>query len=153
MCRDQFGGTAVDMRLDVLVLPVLDVDRAKAFYRSVGFREDFDLVSGPDFRVVRFTPPGSPTSIVFGAGVTSAAPGSVQGLILLVYDVEVAVAALSGRGIHSAGVFHDLGGRFYHRSPEFELPGPDPARRDYHSFARFSDPDGNEWVLQEVRHR
>jgi catechol 2,3-dioxygenase-like lactoylglutathione lyase family enzyme len=144
----------MDMKLEAVVLPVSDVDRAKVFYRDAGFREDFDYASGEDFRVVRFTPPGSAASIVFGIGITGAAPGSVDGLQLVVPDIEAARSKLVGRGVEVSGVFHDLGGGvFYHHSPAWEVPGCDPAGRDYASFARFSDPDGNGWVLQEVKHR
>ncbi len=138
----------MDMRLEVVVLPVSDVDRAKAFYRGVGFREDIDYASGEGFRVVRFTPPGSAASIVFGRGVTDAAPGSTQGLHLAVNDLDAAVAALRIVGIEVTDAFHDVGGVFTHHSPEYEVPGPDPARRDGASFARFRDPDGNGWILQ-----
>ena len=141
----------MDMRLEVVVLPVSDVDRAKAFYRSAGFREDIDYASGEDFRVVQFTPPGSGASIVFGKGITAAPPGSVHGLQLVVSDIDAARAELIGRGVDVSDVFHDIGGVLYHLSPAFEIPGLDPDRRDYRSFARFSDPDGNLWVLQEVR--
>ena len=143
----------MDMRLEVVVLAVSDVDRAKAFYRSVGFREDLDYASGDDFRVVQFTPPGSEASIVFGDGITDRPPGSAQGLHLVVRDIEVARAELINRGVDVTDVFHDIGGVFYHRSPAYEIPGPDPDRRDYSSFARFSDPDGNGWILQEVTQR
>ena len=141
------------MRLEVIVLPVGHVERAKRFYRSAGFREDVDYALGDDFRVVQFTPPGSAASIIFGKGITSAPPGSVQGLNLVVYDIEAAREDLVGRGVDVGEVFHDLSGVFYHLSPVHEVPGRDPARRDYVSFARFSDPDGNGWVLQEVKHR
>jgi catechol 2,3-dioxygenase-like lactoylglutathione lyase family enzyme len=141
------------MRLEVVVVPVSDVDRAKAFYRSAGFRDDLDYTSGPGFRVVQVTPPGSETSIIFGAGITSAAPGSLQGLQLVVPDIEAARAELLERNVDVGEVFHDLGGVLYHLSPAYEIPGPAPDRRDYASFARFSDPDGNGWVLQEVRKR
>lgn len=141
----------MDMRLEVVVLPVRDVDRAKAFYRSAGFHEDVDYASGEDFRVVQFTPPASRTSIVFGKGIVATPPGSIQGLQLVVTDIEASREELIGRGVDVSGVFHDIGGVFYHLSPAFEIPGPDPDRRDYRSFARFSDPDGNGWVLQEVR--
>lgn len=141
------------MKLEVVVLPVADVNRAKAFYRSAGFREDIDYVSGDDFRVVQFTPPGSETSIIFGKGITCTAPGSTQGLQLLVRDIEAARADLVGRGIDVSDVFHDMGGVFYHLSPAYEVPGPDPDGRSYGSFARFCDPDGNGWVLQEVKQR
>jgi catechol 2,3-dioxygenase-like lactoylglutathione lyase family enzyme len=141
------------MRLEVIVLPVADVDRAKAFYRSAGFREDLDFSTGEDFRVVQFTPPGSEASIVFGKGLTEARPGSVRGLQLVVSDIEAARARLIGAGVDVDDVFHDIGGVFYHLSPSYEIPGPDPDRRDYRSFARFSDPDGNHWVIQEVKRR
>ncbi len=143
----------MDMKLEVVVLPVSDVDRAKAFYRSLGFREDLDFASGEDFRVVRFTPPGSEASIVFGEGITDRTPGSFQGLVLTVPDIEVARVELIDRGVDVTDVFHDIGGVFYHHSPAYEIPGPDPDRRDYNSFARFTDPDGNGWVLQEVTRR
>jgi rhodanese-related sulfurtransferase len=138
------------MKLGVVVLPVRHVDHAKAFYRSAGFREDVDYASGDDFRVVQFTPPGSEASIVFGRGITSAPPGSVHGLLLAVADIEAARAELLVRGVDVGEVFHDLGGVFYRLSPAHEVPGPDPARRDYASFARFCDPDGNGWLIQEV---
>jgi catechol 2,3-dioxygenase-like lactoylglutathione lyase family enzyme len=141
------------MKLEVVVLPVRRVDHAKQFYRSAGFREDIDYASGDDFRVVQFTPPGSQTSIVFGKGITAAPPGSVQGLLLAVRDIEAARAELRVRGVDVSEVFHDLGSVFYHLSPAYEVPGPDPAGRDYASFARFCDPDGNGWIIQEVRQR
>jgi catechol 2,3-dioxygenase-like lactoylglutathione lyase family enzyme len=139
------------MKLQVVVLPVEDVDRAKAFYRSIGFREIYDH-SESVFRVVQLTPPGSEASIVFGTGVTDAAPGSIQGLVLVVRDITIARVDLTDRGVNVSGVFHDIGGVFYHVAPEYEVPGLDPARRDYRSYARFRDPDGNTWVLQEARH-
>jgi catechol 2,3-dioxygenase-like lactoylglutathione lyase family enzyme len=143
----------VELKLEIVVLPVDDIDRTKAFYRSAGFREEIDYASGDDFRVVRFTPPGSGASIIFGRGISAAVPGSVQGLHLVVGDIEVARSELIRRGVDVTDVFHDLGGFFYHLSPSFELPGPDPARRNNASFARFSDPAGNGWVLQEARER
>ena len=143
----------MEMKLEVVVLPVRHVDHSKDFYRSAGFREDIDYASGGDFRVVQFTPPGSQASIVFGEGITSAAPGSVQGLLLAVRDIEGTRVDLLARGVDVSEVFHDLGGVFYHLSPAYEVPGQDPAGRDYASFARFSDPDGNGWVIQEVKHR
>jgi catechol 2,3-dioxygenase-like lactoylglutathione lyase family enzyme len=139
------------MKLEVVVIPVSDVDRARDFYRSAGFQEDLDASSGEDFRVVRFTPPGSGASIMFGVGITGAPPGSVQGLHLGVPDIEASRAALLERGIDVEAIFHDLGGVFHHQSPAYEIPGPDPARRSGASFARFRDPDGNGWVLLEVR--
>ena len=141
------------MKLPVVVVPVSDVDRAKAFYKSLGWREDIDHVSGDDFRVVQFTPPGSEASIIIGKGITSAAPGSAQGLQLVVADIEAARAELIGRGAEAGEVFHDKGGIFYHLAPEWQVPGPDPNHGDYGSFATFHDPDGNGWVLQEVNQR
>ena len=117
----------MDMRLEVVVLPVSDVDRAKAFYQGAGFREDVDYASDEGFRVVRFTPPGSAASIVFGRGVTVAAPGSTQGLHLVVPDLDAAIAALRDAGIEVTDAFHDIGGVFYHHSPEFERPRPGPS--------------------------
>jgi catechol 2,3-dioxygenase-like lactoylglutathione lyase family enzyme len=138
------------MQLGIIVVPVSDVDRATAFYRSVGFRIDLDHAPADDFRVVRLTLPGSEASIVIGTGITSAPPGSVQGLHLLVGDIEAARAELVARGIDVEEVFHDMGGVFYHDSPVSEVPGPDPAGRAFASFARFSDPDGNGWVLEHA---
>ena len=136
-----------------MVVPVADVDRAKAFYRNAGFREDIDHVAGDDFRVVQFTPPGSEASMIIGTGITTAAPGSLQGLQLVVQDIVAARDELIARGVDVGEVFHDQGGIFYHLAPEFLAPGPAPDRGSYGSFARFSDPDGNGWVLQEVRQR
>jgi catechol 2,3-dioxygenase-like lactoylglutathione lyase family enzyme len=143
----------MDMKLEVVVLPVADVDRAKTFYKTLGFREDIDYIAGPDFRVAQFTPPGSECSIIIGSGITSAAPGSAQGLQLVVRDVEAARAELADRGIDVSEVFHDAGGIFYHAGNEGRVTGPDPERGDYGSFASFSDPDGNRWMVQEVRTR
>ncbi|HEY9605472.1 MAG TPA: VOC family protein [Allocoleopsis sp.] len=142
-----------NMKLEVVVLPVSDVDRSKDFYKTLGWRLDADFITGEDFRVVQLTPPGSEASIIFGAGVTSAAPGSVQGLHLIVYDIEAACAELVDRGVDVSEVFHDAGGIFHHAGTERRVTGPDPKRRDYASFASFSDPDGNGWVLQEVKTR
>jgi catechol 2,3-dioxygenase-like lactoylglutathione lyase family enzyme len=141
------------MKLEVLVIPVADVDQAKDFYKTLGWRLDADFVTSEDFRVVQLTPPGSEASIIFGKGVTAAAPGSVQGLHLIVYDIETARAELVDRGIEVSEVFHDIGGIFHHAGTEGRVPGTDPKRRDYASFASFSDPDGNGWVLQEVKTR
>lgn len=141
------------MKLELVVLPVLRVDRAKDFYRSAGFREELDYASGDDFRVVRLSLPGSGASIAFGKGITSAPPGSVQGLHLAVSDIEEARAQLLECGVDVSAVFHDVGGVFYRLSPWYDVPGPDPAGRAYASFARFRDPDGNGWILQEMRDR
>jgi catechol 2,3-dioxygenase-like lactoylglutathione lyase family enzyme len=132
---------AVDIRLEVVVLPVSDVDRAKEFYVGLGWRLDADFVDGDDFRVVQLTPPGSPCSIIFGTGITTAAPGSADGLYLVVADIEV------------SDVFHDAKGVFHHAGTTARVPGPDPQRRSYASFASFRDPDGNGWILQEVTTR
>ncbi|MBY2918798.1 VOC family protein [Rhizobium leguminosarum] len=143
----------VDMKLEVVVIPVSDVDRAKSFYTALGWRLDAD-VPGPDgFRVVQVTPPGSPCSVIFGSNVTAATPGSAQGLHLIVPDIEKAHAALASRGAEMSGVFHDAGGVFHHKGTDQRLPGPHPSRSSYGSFASFSDPDGNGWVFQEVTSR
>ena len=140
----------VDMKLEVLVIPVSDVDRAKRFYAGLGWRLDADFVTGDDFRVVQFTPPGSPCSIIFGTGVTSAVPGSAQGLHLVVSDIEAARAELVDRGVEVSELFHDAGGVFHRDGLEGRVSGPDAKRRSYASFASFSDPDGNGWLFQEV---
>jgi catechol 2,3-dioxygenase-like lactoylglutathione lyase family enzyme len=145
--------SSTDMKLEVAVVPVSDVDRAKRFYESLGWRLDADFETGDDFRVVQLTPPGSECSIIFGDGVTSAEPGSVQGLHLVVHDIEEAHDELVGRGVDVSEVFHDAGGVFHHAGTEARVAGPDPERHDYGSFASFSDPDGNGWVLQEVKTR
>jgi len=139
------------MKLEAVVLPVSDVERTKAFYCAIGFREAGDHASADGHRVVRLTPAGSAASIVFGTGITTAVPGSIQGLLLAVADLPATVAMLRERGIEVTDVFHDIGGVFYHASPAYEIPGLDPARRDHASFARFQDPDGNGWILEEVR--
>ena len=135
-----------DFKLEVVRLPVADVDRAKRFYEKLGWQLDVDL-AGEDWRAVQFTPPGSACSIHFGKGVTTAVPGSVQGLFLVVDDIDAARAELVAKGVDVSEPFHFsgiLGPR---------LPGPDPQRRSYSSYAAFSDPDGNGWVLQEVKAR
>jgi catechol 2,3-dioxygenase-like lactoylglutathione lyase family enzyme len=141
------------MRLEIVVLPVSDVDRAKEFYLGLGWRLDADFVVDDDFRVVQLTPPGSPCSIIFGAGVTDAAPGSAGGLYLVVDDIEAARAELVGNGAQVTEIFHDADGVFHHAGTTARVPGPDPERRSYCSFASFSDPDGNGWMLQEVTTR
>jgi catechol 2,3-dioxygenase-like lactoylglutathione lyase family enzyme len=143
----------MDMKLEVVVVPVADVDRAKHFYKTLGWREDADFTGEDDFRVVQVTPPGSPASIIFGSGVTTAAPGSAQGLLLVVTDIEAARAELAELGVDVSDVYHDAGGVFYHAGTDFRVAGADPLRRTYASFASFSDPDGNSWVLQEVTER
>jgi catechol 2,3-dioxygenase-like lactoylglutathione lyase family enzyme len=137
----------------VIVLPVADVDRAKAFYESLGWRLDADVPGDGGFRVVQLTPPGSPASIIFGSDVTAAAPGSSQGLYLVVDDIEAAREDLVARGVNVSEVYHDAGGVFEHAGTQHRLPGPDPNRTSYSSFASFNDPDGNRWVLQEITER
>ncbi|MER8391548.1 VOC family protein [Mesorhizobium sp. M1340] len=138
---------ALDMKLEVVVIPVSDVDRAKSFYSGLGWRLDGDFVVGDTFRGVQFTPPGSPASIHFGTGITTAAPGSASGLYLVVSDIEAARVELIGHGAEVSEAFHRTGpGR-----PA--VKGRDPERRSYSSFATFKDPDGNEWLLQEITTR
>jgi catechol 2,3-dioxygenase-like lactoylglutathione lyase family enzyme len=141
------------MKLEVVVIPVSDVDRARRFYGDLGWRLDAEFVADDQFRILQFTPPGSPCSIIFGRGVTSAEPGSAQGLYLIVSDIEAAHAALAERGVAVSEPFHDAGGVFHHAGTTDRLSGPDPQRRSYSSFASFSDPDGNGWLLQEVTAR
>ena len=142
----------MEMKLEVVVLPVADVDRSKAFYESLGWRLDADFADG-DFRVVQFNPPGSECSIIFGQGVTDAAPGSIEGLQLTVTDIEAARADLVGHGVEVSEPFHDEGGVFHHAGSRGRLAGPDPERKDYGSYLAFSDPDGNEWFVQEINTR
>jgi catechol 2,3-dioxygenase-like lactoylglutathione lyase family enzyme len=147
------GAEIMDMKLEVVVVPVSDVDKAKDFYQALGFRLDIDYIASGDFRVVQLTPPGSECSIIIGTGVTSAEPGSAQGLQLVVADIEAARAELAGRGAGVSRAFHDTGGVFHHAGTQGQVAGPDPQRRSYGSFASFSDPDGNGWLLQEVGQR
>ena len=143
----------MDMKLEVVVVPVSDVDRAKRFYESLGFRMDIDHVGGEDFRVVQFTPPGSECSIIIGKGITSAAPGSTQGLQLTVLDIETARAELAGGAIAVRDPSHARGGVFHPGGVGVGAPGRAGGRADYGSFASFEDPDGNGWLLQEVKVR
>ena len=142
----------VEFKLEVLVLPVSDVDRAKAFYAGLGWREDADFPIRDDFRVVQMTPPGSPTAIIFGTGVSDAEPGSAGPLVLAVYDIEAAHADLVGRGAEASEVFHGPSGFDLHGTAPRES-GPDPDRASYKSLVSFSDPDGNRWLLQEIKTR
>ena len=141
------------MKLEVVVLPVADVDRAREFYSRLGWRLDADISPDETYRVVQFTPPGSQASVIFGTGVTDAAPGSVQGLQLTVYDIVEARAELVAAGAPVSDVFHDATGIFHHAGTRERLQGPHPERRDYASFASFEDPDGNGWILQEIKNR
>jgi catechol 2,3-dioxygenase-like lactoylglutathione lyase family enzyme len=138
--------STIDMKLEVVVIPVSDVERAKRFYGSLGWRLDGDFV-GDEFRGVQFTPPGSACSIHFGKGVTSATPGSARNLYLVVSDIEAARAELVGRGVDVSEVFHRAG------PGKPPVSGHDPERHSYASFATFNDPDGNSWLLQEITAR
>jgi catechol 2,3-dioxygenase-like lactoylglutathione lyase family enzyme len=148
----------VDMKFEIVVIPVSDVDRAKKFYQSLGWRLDADYDSGKDFRVMQFTPPGSGCSVIFGKNVTSAAPGSAQGLYLIVSDIEAACKELLGRGVEISEVFHDAAGVYAGTDEPYlfgrhRVSGRDPEHRSYRSFASFHDPDGNGWLLQEITTR
>jgi catechol 2,3-dioxygenase-like lactoylglutathione lyase family enzyme len=147
------GVALVDMKLEVVVIPVSDVDRAKAFYTGLGWRLDADFATSEKFRVVQVTPHGSPCSVIFGTNVTSAAPGSTEGLQLVVSDIEAARAELVANGADPSEAFHDVGGVFHHGGTDGRASGPDPARSSYGSFVSFDDPDGNGWILQEVTTR
>lgn len=144
---------AAEMKLEVVVLAVSDVDRAKGFYEGLGWRLDADLAVEDGYRVVQLTPPGSACSIIFGEGVSSAPPGSSEGLQLSVYDIDAARADLVARGVEVSEPFHDTTGIFHHAGSEGRLDGPAPEHADYGSFVAFSDPDGNGWLLQEIKTR
>jgi catechol 2,3-dioxygenase-like lactoylglutathione lyase family enzyme len=143
----------MDMKLEVVVVPVSDVDRARDFYTALGWRLDADIATGETFRVVQVTPPGSPASVIFGTSVTAQAPGTAQGLHLIVTDIDAAHDELKRLGADPSEVFHDAGGIFHHAGTDARVPGADPARHSYGSFLSFSDPDGNGWILQEVTTR
>jgi catechol 2,3-dioxygenase-like lactoylglutathione lyase family enzyme len=146
------GVATVETKLEVVVIPVSDVDRAKQFYSSLGWRLDADFSAGEDWRALQMTPPGSPCSIIFGKGVTTAAPGSVQGLFLAVDDIEAARAELTGHGVDVTEVFH-FDGPIRVVGTSGRVPGKDPEGRSYFSWAAFTDPDGNGWLLQEIKTR
>jgi catechol 2,3-dioxygenase-like lactoylglutathione lyase family enzyme len=143
----------MDMKLEVLVIPVSDVDRAKAFYQKLGFRLDIDYVANDKFRVVQFTPPDSEASIIFGRGIMSAKSGLADSLVLAVEDVEAARADLASRGANVSEVFHYAGGPFNNSVENPRVGGRDPQGRSYYSFASFEDPDRNGWLLQEITTR
>ena len=145
----------MDEKLEVVVIPVSDVDRAKEFYGGLGWRLDADHAASDSFRIVQLTPPGSGCSIQFGTGLTSAAPGSVQGLYLAVSDIDGARAGLLARGVKVGEVFHEgaPGARFDHDGAKGRVSGPAPGHASYGSFVSFSDPDGNGWLLQEITTR
>ena len=142
-----------DMKFEVVVIPVADVDRAKRLYAALGWRLDIDFAASKQYRVIQFTPPGSACSIIFGIGITAAVPGSVQGLYLIVSDIEAARADLIDRGVTVSEPFYDTGGIFHHQNGEGIAGGLQPQRRSYGTYASFSDPDGNGWFLQEVTTR
>jgi catechol 2,3-dioxygenase-like lactoylglutathione lyase family enzyme len=154
---DTTPSTTLDMKLEIIVIPVSDVDRAKQFYAKLGWRLDADFANGDDFRVIQFTPPGSACSVIFGKNVTAAAPGSAQGLYLIVSDIDGARRELLGRGVDVSEVFHASGTNTGTDEPYLfgrsRVSGPDPARGSYRSFASFRDPDGNGWLLQEITAR
>jgi catechol 2,3-dioxygenase-like lactoylglutathione lyase family enzyme len=147
---------AVPMRLEAVVVPVTDVDRANRFYKRLGWRIDADVSAGDDYRLVHVTPPASNASIVFGKGVTSASPGSLESLVLAVEDIDAARAELRSRGIEVGEPFHDAGGGpvgGFIAGTEARAVGHDPEDRSYATYASFSDPDGNRWLLQEITER
>ncbi len=146
---------AVDMKFEIVVIPVSDIDRAKEFYQRLGWRLDADFATDDkDFRVVQFTPPGSGCSVIFGKRVTGATPGSSQGLYLIVSDIEAARKDLQDRGIDVSDVFHSNGAYAGSDEPflfgQNRVSGPDPNHGSYRSFASFDDPDGNSWLFQEI---
>ena len=143
----------MNLKLEVIVIPVSDVDRAKAFYEQLGFRLDIDYAADEKFRVLQFTPPGSEASIIFGKGITSKKPGSADGLTLVVEDIDAARKELIGRGVAVTDVFHYAGGPFNSSSQNPRVTGRDRQGRSYFSFASFEDPDGNAWLLQEITTR
>ena len=143
----------MDMKLEVLFIPVSDVDRAKQFYEKLGFRLDIDYVANEDFRVIQFTPPNSDTSIIFGKGVTSVQPGSIDPLVLAVDDIDVTRDYFAAHGVGVSEIFHYAGGPFNNTVHNPRVDGRDPESRSYFSFASFEDPDGNEWLLQEIKTR
>jgi catechol 2,3-dioxygenase-like lactoylglutathione lyase family enzyme len=152
------GVARVDMKFEIVVIPVSDVDRAKKFYCKLGWRLDADFDSGKDFRVIQFTPPGSGCSIIFGKNVTPAAPGSAQGLYLIVSDIQAARKALLDRGVEISEVFHDAAGEYAGTDEPYlfgrkRVSGPNPEHSSYRSFASFRDPDGNGWLFQEITTR
>jgi catechol 2,3-dioxygenase-like lactoylglutathione lyase family enzyme len=142
-----------DMKIEIVVLPVSDVDHAKRFYGALGWRLDLDFRKGEDYRVIQFTPPGSGCSIIFGKNVTTAAPGSARDHYLIVADLKLAREELIRRGVEVSQPFHDAGGVFHHADEQCVVRGLNPTRQSYASFASFKDPDGNVWLLQEITAR
>jgi catechol 2,3-dioxygenase-like lactoylglutathione lyase family enzyme len=155
--NDATGVAKIDTKLEIIVIPVSDVDRAKEFYAKLGWRLDADYDNGSDFRIIQFTPPGSGCSVIFGKNVTGAAPGSAQGLYLIVSDIAAARNEFLRRGVEVSEVFHNEG---VYAGPDkpylfgrLRISGPDSEHRSYRTFASFSDPDGNEWLFQEITTR
>jgi len=146
------SAAGTDLKLEVVAIPVSDVDRAKRFYESLGWKVDADFAAGDAWRLVQMTPPGSPCSIMFGKGFSTAVPGSVQGTFLVVDDLEASRARLVGQGVEVSEVFH-FEGDLLNAKTTGHAPGPDPKGRSYFSFASFSDPDGNGWLIQQVTSR
>jgi catechol 2,3-dioxygenase-like lactoylglutathione lyase family enzyme len=146
-------GAEISLKLEVVVIPVSDVDRARRFYEGLGWRLDADFAHGDDWRLVQMTPPGSSCSVMFGKGFTTAAPGSAQGTFLVVDDMAAARAELIEHGVDVSEVFHFEGMLLRAAGTTGRVPGPDPEGRSYFSFASFSDPDGNSWLVQEVTAR
>ncbi len=143
----------MDMKLEVVVIPVSDVDKARNFYQSLGWRLDADISPSADYRVVQLTPPGSACSVIFGTGVTSAAPGSAQGLHLVATDIGAARAELAAHVAEVSEIFHDTTGIFHHAGARERIGGPAPGHASYGSFVSFEDPDGNGWLVQEITTR
>ena len=156
--NDAGNAAAIDTKLEIVVIPVSDLDRAKEFYSKLGWRLDADFASGDEFRVMQFTPPGSACSIIFGRNVTAAAPGSARGLYLIVSDIAAACDELKRRGVDVSEIFHGESGVYVGSDEPYlfgnqRVSGPDPAHGSYRSFASFNDPDGNGWLLQEITTR
>jgi catechol 2,3-dioxygenase-like lactoylglutathione lyase family enzyme len=151
--RKSHNAQLLDAKLEVVVIPVLDVDRAKRFYENLGWRLDADFASGHTWRVVQLTPPGSACSVMFGKGLTNAAPGFAQGMMLIVDDIEAAHEDLAARGADVSDVFHFEGNLLSVTGTNGHVHGPDPDGQPYRSWASFSDPDGNGWMIQEVKRR
>jgi catechol 2,3-dioxygenase-like lactoylglutathione lyase family enzyme len=156
--NDAASVARVDTKLEIVVIPVSDIDRAKEFYGRLGWRLDADYDNGADFRVIQFTPPGSACSVIFGKNVTAAAPGSAQGLYLIVSDIATARNEMLRRGVEISDAFHDAGGVYSGPDEPYlfgrrRVSGPDPEHRSYRSFASFHDPDGNGWLVQEITTR
>jgi catechol 2,3-dioxygenase-like lactoylglutathione lyase family enzyme len=158
LSKDATSVAGVDTKLEIVVIPVSDIDRAKEFYSGLGWRLDADYDNGSDFRIIQFTPPGSGCSVIFGRNVTGAAPGSAQGLYLIVSNIQAARNDLLRRGVKISEVFHGAGDVYAGPDEPYlfgrtRVNGPDPERKSYRSFASFSDPDGNGWLFQEITAR